>query len=324
MASLCTRLSSVMCCPVKEKGEELVLSMGSDDSALALSIKVVMPEHSLAPKAVQVRLERNKTPMNRNTWNTDVAIPVSQQLQNIGRIWTAQGLDYLVHGTVKRDAQRQEQAFHWEIVPFSKTRLFITRFWQQFKVLWRLTFGGIYTPIVTRRTVATQLKGEMTKATQGDSKAGAEARGKEFLCDVAKCSKQLVFTNNKMRLLLDEKPLIPRDRGVHFLIAPERHVERFEELTQAELEGMSALQNHCLDQYKEAPEITIFDKSGKEAGQTVPHWHQHLVVQERPLGKWTTLCRLVRNMLFGLPKLSKEDMSQATHELQKKFGVEKN
>ena len=97
-------------------------------------------------------------------------------------------------------------------------------------------------------------------------------------CEGSVLEKQAVYRSDwrsdGAAALLNYKPAIPG----HMLIIPERHVERFEEMTAAE---MSAV--HALIAKVDAAEREIFgatgyillQKNGAEAGQSVPHVHFH-------------------------------------------------
>jgi len=59
----------------------------------------------------------------------------------------------------------------------------------------------------------------------------------------------------------------------HVLVIPNRHVERFEELTPEELEEMGTL----VKQFHGDGDYLLVQKNGKKAGQSVPHVHIHVI-----------------------------------------------
>jgi histidine triad (HIT) family protein len=126
-------------------------------------------------------------------------------------------------------------------------------------------------------------------------------------CDRSIIERQAVYRENGCIALLDYKP----DIKGHVLIIPERHVERFEDLTADELIAM-----HKMIAKVDRAERSIFgstgyvlvQKNGIEAGQSVPHVHFHYLKMSHGDSKiWPA----IRMFISGWFKpLSAEELNQ--------------
>jgi diadenosine tetraphosphate (Ap4A) HIT family hydrolase len=93
-------------------------------------------------------------------------------------------------------------------------------------------------------------------------------------CDRTIVAKQLLYRGNGCTALLNYKPAVPG----HALIVPNRHVERFEDLTVEELAEIQILVGRVDEAAKKtfgATGYLLLQKNGQEAGQSVPHVHFH-------------------------------------------------
>ncbi|WP_297500199.1 HIT family protein [Thermococcus sp.] len=93
------------------------------------------------------------------------------------------------------------------------------------------------------------------------------------------CSPKLesvMYEGELIRILLDS---YPASKG-HLLVVPKRHVERWEGLTEGEklalIKGME-LAMEALREALKAEAFNIGMNLGREAGQTVPHLHLHVI-----------------------------------------------
>ena len=93
-------------------------------------------------------------------------------------------------------------------------------------------------------------------------------------CDPSVLKKQEVYRENGCIALLNYKPAV---RG-HMLVIPERHVERFEDLTPDEMvqiHAMIAKVDRAEKSLYGSTGYALLQKNGAEAGQSVPHVHFH-------------------------------------------------
>ncbi|WP_297536452.1 HIT family protein [Thermococcus sp.] len=87
---------------------------------------------------------------------------------------------------------------------------------------------------------------------------------------------QLLYENDLIRILLDA---YPANRG-HLLVVPRRHVERWEELTWEEKLALIWSMELAMEVLRETLKPDAFNVGmnlGREAGQTVPHLHLHVI-----------------------------------------------
>ena len=47
------------------------------------------------------------------------------------------------------------------------------------------------------------------------------------------------------------------------------------------------------------PTAYIFNKNGREAGQSIPHWHEHVVFTATRTQEWLGKLTVLKNMLLG-------------------------
>lgn len=93
-------------------------------------------------------------------------------------------------------------------------------------------------------------------------------------CNPSVLRTQMVYREPGCMALIDYKPAVEG----HVLVIPERHVERFEDLTTEEVVGMHSLIRKIDRAEKEifgATGYILLEKNGREAGQSVPHVHFH-------------------------------------------------
>lgn len=93
-------------------------------------------------------------------------------------------------------------------------------------------------------------------------------------CEKKVLDAQLFFRKNGVLGLLTHKPAVPG----HVLIVPERHVERFEELTPQEVESLyEAVKRIDVAVRRQVGnrDYILLQKNGRAAGQSVPHVHFH-------------------------------------------------
>ncbi|MEO2152419.1 MAG: HIT family protein, partial [Thermococcus sp.] len=87
---------------------------------------------------------------------------------------------------------------------------------------------------------------------------------------------QLLYEDELIRVLLDA---YPANRG-HLLVVPRRHVERWEDLTGEEKLALIRGMELAMEVLRETLKPDAFNVGmnlGKEAGQTVPHLHLHVI-----------------------------------------------
>lgn len=104
-------------------------------------------------------------------------------------------------------------------------------------------------------------------------------RGCPF-CDPKTLEIQEFYRGEGVLGVLTYKPVVPG----HVLIIPERHVERFEDLTSEEIRALGeAIQrvHGVVSKRYGTKDYLLLQKNGRHAGQSVPHVHFHYLPAER-------------------------------------------
>jgi diadenosine tetraphosphate (Ap4A) HIT family hydrolase len=107
----------------------------------------------------------------------------------------------------------------------------------------------------------------------------------------------------------------PSTRG-HLLIVPERHVERFEDLTAEEMLAIGRMIQKVDKKAKEVFGNTgyiLLQKNGREAGQSVPHVHFHYIPKNRKESGFLFIVRFF--LSHWLKPMSALEMQKAVSEL---------
>jgi histidine triad (HIT) family protein len=110
-------------------------------------------------------------------------------------------------------------------------------------------------------------------------------------CNPQKLAQQAFLSENGIIGFYPHKPIVPG----HVLILPARHVARYEELTQDELEAIGALVRRIHEGAKELfheEDYLLLQKNGREAGQSVLHLHFHYLPRSKNMGQLTFIVRL--------------------------------
>lgn len=237
-------------------------------------------------------------------WTNDDHQNTYVSLQKIAQMWNKQKIDdFIVIGKAT-----EKQNFQWEAVPYQKAGL---RFWKQFKVLWRITFGGGCLTSKRQAQIAGGYRDNLPEELHIAQKADGVSKGKDAFCKKEVIDKQRVFEGKTVRILYNYAPIGLGKEKLHFLIVPKQHRSTFLDLKQDEYVEAAQLAQAIFKHFqKTANTAYIFHKTGKEAGQTVPHWLLHVVLAatktEELWGKFTVL----KNMALGSKPLPPKKLNE--------------
>ncbi len=129
-------------------------------------------------------------------------------------------------------------------------------------------------------------------------------------CDPTIIANQTFYEDNLVRGLFSYQPVQPW----HCLVVPKRHIERFEEISDAELLATGkALKciNIAIKKLQGPSSYLVLQKNGADVGQTVPHVHVHYI--PKPARARTAPAPgLFSDFALALlrPKLSKEKLAE--------------
>jgi len=133
-------------------------------------------------------------------------------------------------------------------------------------------------------------------------------------CDENVLTTHKFYEDDLVLALCTYRPIFPG----HSLIIPRRHVERFESLTEEEINQIGKvikMVNQASIIAYGTSSYVLLQKNGLEAGQTVPHVHFHYI--PRQLGETSALKFIVYMFLAdkGNP-LNSEEMQAATAKMR--------
>jgi diadenosine tetraphosphate (Ap4A) HIT family hydrolase len=135
-------------------------------------------------------------------------------------------------------------------------------------------------------------------------------QGNDAFCDQKVIDKQLVFEGKEINILYNYAPIVLGEGKLHFLIVPKQHRSKFTDLTETEYLDVMQLSQKLVGFYKGKGYHTayLFDKTGIEAGQTVPHWHEHVVFTATKTQEFFGKLTVLKNMLFGSSPLPSKEL----------------
>lgn len=246
-------------------------------------------------------------------------------MQRIAQAWKSQNFtdQYLIYGKV------DSNPFHWEIVPYQKCRTCIGRIIQQLLVLWRTVFGGI---AITAKESENQLNKQQLLLSKSSRTArplprNIHCKGNDSFCKNETIENQWVITGRKVNVLFNYAPIGFGGERLHFLVVSKEHRETFTDVTQEEysecVELTTRLINHITETRKTVKNTYLLNKTGIDAGQTVKHWHLHVIFSNTMQDFWGKLT-VFKNILLGSSPMKKCDLTKKVNELRKELAYLKS
>lgn len=240
--------------------------------------------------------------------------------------------NYMVYSKIS-DA---EQPFSWEILPYQPCRTFIGRIIQQIQVLWRIAFGGITISEKECNEQRQKLESLLVKIPENHTPPASKHEFPNIsekpttekterpcnFCEEDIIAKQVVFTGKKVNILLSHAPIGLGGERLHFLAVSKEHREKFSDLTQDEYcEAMDLTQklNTYLGKTRKIENAYLFHKTGKDAGQTVPHWHLHLIFTSNKVQDIWGKLTVVKNILLGSSRLKDDKLKELVDAYRREF-----
>lgn len=280
------------------------------------TMNVIVPKCPLATGSLEI--VPNTNTRNFTEWNDFDGFETYKFLQHIIRIWEKEGItDYLIYGK----ESNSKSIYSWEIVPYPKRGW---RILKQFKVLWNITFGGTCLSKAERYKVAQDIQkntdafSEYHKQIESIKKIAQES---DAFCNQKVIEKQLVYEGKEIYVLYDYAPLVLSNDKLHFLIVPKEHRSKFSDLSRTEYLESMQLSQKLIKFYKEKGYNTayIFDKNGVESGQTVPHWHEHIVFTATKTQDFIGKLTVLKNMFIGSSPLPQKELQTKVQLLRKEL-----
>ncbi len=275
-------------------------------------VKLVSPALPLAKGAIKI--ESKWQGRHFVDWTRQENIEAYQLMQKIIGLWEKQGIaNYLILG---RENQSTFEGFAWEMVPFSTHSFALEHYWKQIEVIARIFLGyGVTMSAAERLQQHSDFQhyAALLSAPLADKDEHSLPSNDAFCLPKVINAQALIDAPEKsVRVLYDYKPLTK----YHFLIVTKAHQERFSDVTQESYVQASEYAQQLIKKFGKAEEtVYLHHKTGKEAGQTVPHWHMHVALPqaESQLGK---ICRVLYNLVRGVMPLKPAVLKARVDELR--------
>lgn len=223
-------------------------------------------------------------------------------MQKVALFWESKEIkNYFVY------KNSQEQG--WEMVPYEGTQ---TSSWdmmqsvaRQFEIFFRVVWGRSERSkeeqnsccVAYHEMAQIQLKEHINE--EGDV-------GTDVFCNPTIINRQQIGEKQSIRILHDYAPL-GEDR-LHFLLVPKAHKERLTDLSLDEFCEMQQMAQKIISLY---PDHICYQyhKTGKLAGQTVNHFHHHLVFVKSH-NEWQGQLGAFFRMIIPSTPLSSEELQE--------------
>ncbi len=288
-------------------------------------VQIEVPEKPLAPGSLVVNTSEPKSYLQ---WtDSDIFISFSL-LQKIAASWRDHGTSenyntnqFLVYGG-QLFRETPPDPFHWEIVPYHQSALgALGSFTQQIKVLSRIVFGGSDTTEETLQATQSFYQESIGNYTS-INEIFQEAIGNDPFCNPERIIRQRVLEGTRINVLFNYAPIGFGGERLHFLFIPKSHKVNFNELSVEEYQEAIQLSQLLMTHFglsRTVHDVHLFHKTGVDAGQTVAHWHMHMVFilseTQAFMGKLTVL----KNMLLGSSPMNDEELGIRIAELIEEF-----
>jgi diadenosine tetraphosphate (Ap4A) HIT family hydrolase len=241
--------------------------------------KISIPTQGLASKSLYIERKGDKNPSE-----------LFRMMNKVATYWEQKKgiFNYLVY------TSSEDQG--WEMLPVpgekSSWRDWMGGIAHQFTVMGRVTFGRYTLAESEKKHLYTEYNDLTSFQTQVTGDAVQQVSPDAF-CKKEVIDSQLLWEGEHVRVLYNYAPI--GNEGLHFLLVPKAHKERLSQLTQEEFEEIQALAGMLKQHY---PDHTCYryNKSGSLAGQTVLHFHEHVVFilpQHDLKGKLSVFFRMI-------------------------------
>lgn len=281
----------------------ITATLSTFDSISSNDVQVSLPLRPLVKGSLHVataKIFENLKPQDHKDSFTS--------LFSIAKSWDTPttNAQYLIYSKV------DSTPFKWEIVPYA-TANFFTRMIQQIKVLFRTIFGGITLSEKDQQMLSNTYQKQLNVHFPAES--SVEKKGSDPFCQPERIEKQIVITGEKVNVLFNYAPIGLGGEKLHFLIVPKEHRQAFTNLAVDEYLESMELATHLVKHFKQnrqnVENIYLMSKTGKDAGQTVDHWHLHVIVStSKTQDIWGKLT-VFKNILFGGSSPMKADALKA-------------
>lgn len=243
-------------------------------------------------------------------WSKENHLASYSFMQQVAQAWKSSFFtdQYLIYGKI------DSNSFHWEITPYQKCYTYIGRVVQQLQVLWRTVFSGI---AISEEIAQKQQEhySSLLKPFSNTKEISEEpTKSNDSFCQDTTIKRQWVIQGKTVNVLFNYAPIGFGGERLHFLVVPKQHRETFTEVSGQEycesLELTSKLVDHFKESRKSIKTVYLLNKTGIDAGQTVKHWHLHIIFSTNTAQDFWGKVTVFKNILLGSSPMKKEDLEQ--------------
>lgn len=251
-------------------------------------VELRFPHCSLAEQALEIT-----TPKDFFTdWSEKQHREAYRIQRTIALIWKEKGLiNYLSLG--KNSFEDSSKPFNWQIIPFPDESIAIIK---QIKIIKNVIFDTDC--LSKQQSEHAQLIQDFTKEiAQIPAADDSEKKSDDPFCQDEVIANQIVFEGQYVNVLYNYAPIV----DLSFLIVTKAHRPTFLELTEDEYTEAQMLTALLLKYFYSQGYSTayIYHKTGKRAGQNVPHWHQHISIPDHSQSNIKNMLKAMQYAIFG-------------------------
>jgi diadenosine tetraphosphate (Ap4A) HIT family hydrolase len=279
-------------------------------------VKVILPKNPLA--AGSLIIEPNDDVFHLSAWTKAQHEQAFEFMIKIIDIWKKSNTvgDYMVYGKVTPG-----EKFAWEVVPYPKTNWKIVTIWNQFKVLWNITFGATVVSSSAQNKLSEFYAKNLDKFYMNiDLKSIIHPKGTDKFCEQDVINRQSVYEGKHIRILHDYAPLLGKDK-THLLLMPRYHREKFENLSKEEYGELAEKRGLLVEHYEKKGFKTIYLYSNNGSIQSQKHFHEHFIPTTSKIDEiWGKLKVLKKILLpFLTSKLNIAELAERISSTQKEL-----
>lgn len=279
------------------------------------SLNTIVPKKQMADQSLQI-VAPNKP---FSAWSEQDHAHSNLFMQRITQAWKSNKFttQYLIYGKIDTNV------FNWEIVPYQKCQTCLGRMFQQLQVLWRAIIGGVTVSNKSHNQQVKNYQSLLEKAPKSILPSEISSLGKDSFCKQDTIERQRVMSGKKINVLFNYAPIGFGGERLHFLVVPKEHREAFPDVTQEEYcESMALttkLVNHFTKTRKTIKNAYLLNKTGADAGQTVKHWHLHVIFSTNSAQDFSGKITVMKNILLGSTPMKKDDLAKRVSTLRKEL-----
>lgn len=262
------------------------------------AVRIFVPEKQLGENSIKIESTKKKL---FTEWTKTEDLETYDSIQRIIQFWKNSGItnDYLIYAKEVTDSKDK---FAYEIVPYKKTKW--PKKFKQLRVLWNMVFGGRKVSLKENdRILNVFKKSDLFTVPLKIQKSKIENVSKCAFCKEHVIKKQWVYKqeDDPTQILYNHAPTGLGKENHHFMVISKEHRPRFEDLTKEEFVAASGNTRRLLEHYqsKGCKTINLSVKVGI-AGQTVPHWHQHVIPLQSKMKEFLSNIYILFHNIFSV------------------------